>query len=145
MNMKFSIIILTSLFLHVAHAKNHHDHSGHSKKSDKLTKSTKKFQATDDLKTRMDKILSLMSELKNKKNNVKVVAEFGDKLTGVVNDIFTTCKLDPEADAAVHPLLALILEGAEEFKLGKYDSGHSKIHIALLHYENKFTHEGWKH
>ena len=145
MNMKFTVILLASLFLHVAHAQNPHDHSGHSKKSEKLTKPTKKFQATDDLKIRMEKILSLISELKSRKNNVKIVAEYGDKLTAVVNDIFTTCKLDPEADAAVHPLLALILEGAEEFKLGKYDSGHSKIHIALLHYENKFTHEGWKH
>lgn len=143
--MKFTIIILTSLFLHVAHAQNHHEHSGHSKKSEKPTKATKKFQATDDLKIRMDKILGLMSELKNKKNNLKMVAEYGDKLTGVVNDIFTTCKLEPEADAAVHPLLALILEGAEEFKLSKYDSGHSKIHNALLDYENQFTHEGWKH
>ncbi len=143
--MKLIITVLTSLLLYVAHAQNPHDHSGHSKKSEKLTKSSKKFQANNDLKIRMEKILGFMSELKGRKNNVKIVTEYGGKLTNVVNEIFTTCKLEPEADAAVHPVLALILEGAEDFKLGKYDSGHLKIHNALLDYESQFSHEGWKH
>ena len=85
-----------------------------------------------------------MKELSKKKEDVKSVKEYGVKLTNTVNDIFKTCKLEPEADAAIHPALVLILDGAGDFKSGKYESGHKKIHEALLAYEKLFRHEGWK-
>lgn len=143
--MKIAIITALTLVVSFASAQHHHHHSGHPKKTEKQGPAKKKFVPTDDLKVRMEKVLGLMKELGKKKSDVKSVKEYGNKLTETVNDIFKTCKLEPEADEAIHPVLGLILEGAEEFKHGKYESGHKKIHEALLDYEKLFKHDGWDH
>ncbi|NUN06528.1 MAG: hypothetical protein HUU57_12285 [Bdellovibrio sp.] len=142
--MKFIIVTLLTFVMSFAYAQNHDHHAGHSKKIEKIVSSNKQFKPTDDLKVRMEKILNHMKELSKKKEDLKSVKEYGNKLTDTVNDIFKTCKLEPDADAAIHPTLGLILEGAEDFKIGKYESGHKKIHKALLDYEKLFKHEGWK-
>lgn len=143
--MKITIITIISLLVSFASAQNHDHHMDHSKKVEKPVSGTKQFKPTDDLKVRMEKILGLVMELSKKKDDTKIVKEYGSKITDTVNDIFKTCKLEPEADAAIHPSLGLILQGAEDFKKGKYESGHIKIHEALMDYEKLFKHEGWKH
>jgi hypothetical protein len=62
-----------------------------------------------------------------------------------VQDIFKSCKLAPDADAAIHPILAEILEGAYMLKKGDEKNGHEKIHKALLKYGDSFEHPGWNH
>jgi hypothetical protein len=143
--MKIILIALLISVTNFAIAQNHDHHSGHGKKISNKIESKNKFVPTNDLKVRMEKILNLMKELNHKKNDVKVVASYADKITETVNDIFKTCKLEPEADAAIHPLLGLILDGASEFKKGQFENGHKKIHEALLDYEKMFKHVGWKH
>lgn len=143
--MKIAIITMLSFFVNFGNTQNHDHHTAHSKKTENQIVSKKQFKPTDDLKVRMEKLLSHMKELSNKKDDIKSVKEYGIKLTDTVNDIFKTCKLEPEADAAIHPTLGLILEGAEDFKNGKYESGHKKIHGALSDYERLFKHEGWKY
>lgn len=143
--MKFATILILSIWLGLAYAQTHDHHSAHAAQTEKQIISNKVFKPTVDLKLRMEKILNLMTELSKKKGDLKSVKEYGGKLTDTVNDIFKTCKLEQEADEAIHPSLGLILDGAEDFKSGKYESGHKKIHEALLGYEKKFKHEGWKH
>lgn len=143
--MKIIIVTLLSFIMSFTYAQNHDHHAGHSKGIEKQASSNKKFKPTDDLKLRMEKILNHMKELSKKKEDVNSVKAYGNKLTDTVNDIFKTCKLEPDADTAIHPALSLILDGAEDFKNGKYESGHKKIHEALLDYEKLFKHEGWKH
>lgn len=143
--MEIVVAAVLSFFISIANAQDRDHHSGHSKKIENHITSNKQFKPTDDLKVRMEKILSLMKELSKKKNDVKTVKEYGLKLTDTVSDIFKTCQLEPEADRVIHPSLGLILEGAEDFKNGKFESGHKKIHQALLNYEKHFKHEGWKH
>lgn len=142
--MKIINITLLSLVMNHAYAQTHEHHPAHDIKLEKPTEVNKKFNSPSDLKIRMEKILSLVGELKEKNKNSKVLVEYGNKITNTVNDIFKTCKLEPEADGAIHPALSLILEGTEEFKKRNYSSGNSKIHEALLDYEKRFTHEGWK-
>ncbi len=143
--MKIAIITVLSFFVSFGNTQNHDHHTAHSKKTENQIVSKKQFKPTDDLKVRMEKLLSHVKELSNKKDDIKSVKEYGIKLTDTVSDIFKTCKLEPEADAAIHPTLGLILEGAEDFKNGKYESGRKKIHGALLDYERLFKHEGWKY
>ncbi len=140
-------IILIALLIPVANfsiAQNHDHHSGHGKRISKKVESKNKFVPTSDLKLRMEKILNLIKELNHKKDDVKVVKSYGDKITDTVNDIFKTCKLEPEADSAIHPSLGLILDGASEFKRGQFESGHKKIQKAFLEYEKMFKHVGLK-
>lgn len=151
--MKAFAIALLFLIVNTANAQDHdhdhHHHFDHNHHSDHgnsgKVESSKRFTPTDDLKVRMEKILGLMIELKSKKDDVKIVKEYGGKVTETVRDIFKTCKLEPEADAAIHPALGLILSGASDLKNGKYESGHNKVHKALLDYEKLFNHQGWKH
>ena len=142
-NMKITLIAILSFFLSIAQSQDHKHHETHSKKHEKQVVTGKQFKPTDDLKVRMEKILNLMKESSKKKDDIKSIKEYGSKLTDTVNDIFKTCKLEPEADAAIHPALGLILQGANDFKKGQYESGHKKIHEALLEYEKLFKHEGW--
>jgi hypothetical protein len=130
------IFISILFFVSLATAVDHH--SSHKEKKAEQDLVNRKFIATSDLRLRMDKILSLTKELNPKKDDVKVVKSYGDKITETVNDIFKTCKLEPDADAAIHPPLGLILEGASDFKNGNYESGHKKIHEAFLNYEKIF-------
>jgi hypothetical protein len=143
--MKTILTTILIFIVNITFAQTHDHHSGHDKKNAKKIEVKNQFIPTADLKMRMEKILNLMKELNPKKDDVKTVKSYGDKLTETVNDIFKTCKLEPDADAAIHPSLGLILDGASEFKNGKFESGHKKIHDALLDYEKMFKHEGWKH
>ena len=142
--MKYLIITIIFLALNSVFAQNHGDHSKHVKKDTKQINSNKKIKTTEDLKIRMEKIISLMKELKDKKNDSKEVAKYSKSITETVNDIFKNCKLEPAADMAIHPLLGLILEGTTEIEKGKYDAGNAKIHEALLGYDKQFIHEGRK-
>ena len=143
--MKITLVVLLIGVTNIAIAQNHDHHSRDGKQISSKAESKNKFVPTGDLKVRMEKILNLMKELNPKKDDVKVVKSYGDKITETVNDIFKTCKLEPNADAAIHPSLGLILDGASDFKNGQYESGHKKIHEALLGYEKMFNHVGWKH
>lgn len=144
--MKTIIVALLTLIANTSVAQGHnhgHDHhSAHTKKSTKKHKLNRQFVPTTDLKVRMEKLLALMKELNSKKEDTQSVKTYGDKITETVNDIFKTCKLEPEADEAIHPSLGLILDGASELKSGQYKSGHDKIHSALLNYEKLFKHDG---
>lgn len=137
------VFISILFFVSFATAVDHH--SSHKEKKAEQNLVNRKFIATSDLRIRMNKILSLTKELNPKKDDVKTVKSYGDKITETVNDIFKTCKLEPDADAAIHPPLGLILEGASDFKNGNYESGYKKIHEAFLNYEKMFKIDGETH
>ncbi len=125
---------------------NHHSHGGSSNVVE--AKPNKKFIADEALRGRMSSILSEMQKL-SKTGSVakkrKQVITTGGRVESVVQDIFKSCKLAPDADAAIHPILAEILEGAHMLKKGDEKNGHEKIHKALLKYGDNFEHSGWNH
>lgn len=146
--MKTSLITLILLLISIANftiAQNHVHYSSHSKQVLKKTDKINKFIPNSDLKVLMEKILNQIIELNPNKDDIKVVKNYGQKISETVRDIFKTCKLEPEADAAIHPLLSMILKGASDFKNGQFEIGHKKIHEALLGYEQMFHHVGWKY
>lgn len=98
----------------------------------------KKFPAGEDLKSRMEMISVLIKDLNSKKADLKIMSDSGIKISKVVSDIFKTCKLEPAADKAIHPVLAKILEGSGDLKNGHLKDGDAKIHQALLEYEKLF-------
>lgn len=135
--------MLLFFWVNLALAQEHSGHSTQTKKSERSNQAIKKFNATEDLVVRMEKISTLLKILEKKKRGPNVIKEYGGEITGVVNDIFKVCKLEPEADAAVHPILGLILDGAADFKKVEYASGRQKIQKAFIDYEKRFSHEGW--
>ena len=143
-NILIKTIIIFSLFVRIhafAEDISHHHHLAHVLMDKTPAKPVKKFIADQSLKKRMDIILKTMTAL----NKKEYLAEIGEKIEFTVQDIFKNCKLAPDADAAIHPILAEILEGASQLKRGQGKEGHKKIHNALLKYEDYFDHAGWKH
>lgn len=135
-----TILLVNIMMTGFVHAKDdHRHHTSHKQGGEPGNKQNLKFYADKDLKERMDKILNLVIELKRQKINPKVISKYGESITQVVNDIFKTCKLEPSADEALHPILGAILDGAEDFKKGNFEIGHRKIHEAFLDYQQTFS------
>lgn len=141
--MKHMFVLILTLAFQMSYAQHHNDHSHHHAHTTIKDQNFKKFAPTQDLKVRMEKILSVMKELKDKKDDSLAIKASGEKVSDVVKDIFKTCKLDPKADAAIHPALGKILQGSRDLQKGNYDSGHAKIHESLKEYGTLFSHDGW--
>ena len=116
------------LFSGVAFAQAHH-HPGHHTSHRAAVKAGQTFVATEDLKVRMEKIIKLSENLNEQ--SAEPVAE-------VVKDIFKTCKLEPQADEAVHPILAKILSGAQDLKAKDVKKGTQKIKESIRQYQKLF-------
>jgi hypothetical protein len=93
---------------------------------------------------RMTAVLNTMKAMHAAGAKVNL-SETGTKIETTVQDIFKKCKLEPAADAAIHPILADLLKGADLFKKGNEKEGHEIIHNALLRYEDFFNHPGFGH
>ncbi|MEZ4872685.1 MAG: hypothetical protein R2827_10720 [Bdellovibrionales bacterium] len=98
--------------------KNHHSHGDRTTITE--VKPDKKFIADEALKERMNSILSAMQEL-NKTGSAsekkKKVVTTGARVESVVQDIFKKLQAGaPDADAAIHPILAGNSEGANLLK-----------------------------
>jgi hypothetical protein len=140
--MKKILLILLVISLNIAFSSEHNHKSSSSEVKDL---GDKKFIPTDDLKVRMEKILTLIKKVQTKKNDSNEVKKIGKGISIVVSDIFKTCKLENDADEAIHPVLAGILQGAAAFEKGDYKIGLSSIHKSLMDYEKLFAHDGWMH
>ena len=83
---------------------------------------------------------TISSHLKTLKTYASALpTEAGEKIKTTVEDIFKTCKLAPDADAAIHPILADLLKGADLLKADKKEEGHQVIHSALTKYTQFFN------
>lgn len=135
-----ALLLATSGTANAANDDHHHQHAAESAES-----STKRFAADKELRTRMEIIMTTMDSLHAEKMPKAQVQAAGTKIEKTVQDIFKNCKLEPEADAAIHPILAKILEAANLLKKGERASGHAKLHEAVARYEKKFIHAGRNH
>lgn len=91
------------------------------------------------LKTQMDSVLATVTDLENSKQPSALTAKkAGKKIDSAVNEIFRTCKLPPDLDSAIHPLLAEILKGATALKKGQREVGLQKLKETLEIYQQRF-------
>ena len=121
-----------------------HNHQHESGVSNSKNQSNRKFVADSNLQSKIQKISTLAGDLNGPKNTIKSDDSKSSKEVGIaiektVREIFETCKLEPSADAAIHPILAQILSGADLLKNGKASEGTAKIHGAFQKYHEKFT------
>lgn len=141
-----SVVLAAALFgchKEPAGAGEHHHH-GENAVAAQVTKPAQRFATDENLRSRMAAVLNTMKAMHDAGAKVNL-PETGAKIEATVQDIFRKCKLEPAADAAIHPILAELLKGADLFKKGKEKEGHTIIHNALLRYEDFFDHPGWNH
>lgn len=88
----------------------------------------------------MDTVIKTYSSIQAAEASTPATKEAGNKIDTTVKQIFSTCKLSPDADQAIHPLLADILAGSSSLKKGQLVTGKRKISAALTEYRRIFDH-----
>jgi hypothetical protein len=143
---KITISVLLAAALFGCHKKpaGEGEHLHHDEAAAPVAKPAQKFATDDNLRVRMAAVLNTMKAMHDAGAKVNL-SETGTKIETTVQDIFKKCKLEPAADAAIHPILAELLKGADLFKKGNEKEGHEIIHNALLRYEDFFNHPGFGH
>ncbi len=131
--------------------KNAHSHE-HGAAPAKLTLNEGKKWATDaPLRQGMENIRKYMDtslrDIHEGKLSAAKYGELAKKVNGEVGGIVANCKLEPEADAQLHLVIADIGEGIEAMegkaKKVKRQAGAVKVIGALEKYGAYFDHPGW--
>lgn len=66
------------------------------------------------------------------------------ELRAQIRYLFANCRLEPEADAALHAILADVLQSAQRLDDGaSAKDEHDALHAALRTYGQRFQHPGW--
>jgi hypothetical protein len=136
-----------------AQAAAQHAHEGAPQTSHKLALDHGKKWATDEpLRAGMDRIRDLVEPAIGQAHAGKLDAARYRTLAGQVEvqvgDIVGKCKLEPQADAMLHPVIARMLEGTDAMagknRGVKPVQGLVKVAAALNDYGAYFDHPGFK-
>lgn len=147
-----ALIIPIFLFAHSATAADDHHHHSDPKSSVQLKLDNGKKWPTDAaLRDGMNQIKKLMEAQAQAIHKNTLSAAKYTTLAGSVSkataDIFKNCKLNQDADAVLHIILAQILDGMKAMKsaakIEDQRAGAVKIVTALEQYPQYFSHEGW--
>jgi hypothetical protein len=137
-------VLVFGLALSSSRGEDHSTHSNHSASPTaqstptpfSLSLSSASNQA---LKTQMDSIGATIDEVENSKQpSALTTKNAGKKIESAVHEIFKTCKLPPDLDSAIHPILADILKGAAALKKGQREVGLQKVKVTLQAYQERF-------
>lgn len=129
----------------------HQHESGTSPSTLKLNDG-KKWATDAPLRKGMENIRTAMAAAlpaihANKLSTAKY-SELAQKVSTEVSGIVANCKLDPQADAQLHLIIADLLSGVETMqgktKKTKRQTGAVKVLGALEKYAAYFDHPGWK-
>lgn len=128
-----------------------HAHDGHAAPAAPAKPAAGKKWASDaPLRKGMETIRALTTSSLHKAHEGKLTAAeyaaLGSQVDGEIKTIFAQCKLAPEADQALHGVLAQMMEGSKimQAKEGKPVNGLMKIVSGLNQYGELFEHPGWK-
>jgi len=130
-----------------------HNHHAHEEAAPaQLTLNNGQKWATDDsLRMGMthirDAVAAQLSSIHSGKATAKQYRALATKVNKQIEFMVQNCKLDPEADAKLHILLAEIIAGADAMQMkqtSKARDGAVKIVIALDNYATYFDHPGWQ-
>jgi hypothetical protein len=129
-----------------------HEH-GHGAQEAKLVLNQGKKWPTDaPLRQGMDNIRGAIAKdvkaIHGNKATPKQYEALAAKVNAEVAGIVQNCKLEPEADAQLHIVIAELIEGAETMQ-GKHKgearrAGAERVAKALNAYGEHFDHAGWK-
>ena len=126
-----------------ATASTEHQHEAHAATSPTSTPTPGKRWATDaPLREGMGRIRKSVEELGHFASGHLSASQANDLAAGIekdVNFLIANCKLEPEADAALHLIIAKLLQGAQAIKTDPADAkGMELLHAAVADYERSF-------
>ncbi len=133
-----------------AHAHDQHDsHSGHQAQSATLNLNQgERWQTDEPLRKGMLEIRQAVEKAGTDSGTGELSALQAEELTlaldGSVDFIIEQCKLEPEADANLHVILAEILSASGALKSEPHaEDALARIHGALENYAHYFNHPDW--
>ena len=126
-----------------ATASTEHQHEAHAATSPTSTPTPGKRWATDaPLREGMGRIRKSVEELGHFASGHLGASQAKDLAAGIekdVNLLIANCKLEPEADAALHLIIAKLLQGAQAIKADPTDAkGMELLHAAVADYDSSF-------
>jgi hypothetical protein len=129
-----------------------HEHAYGAGEAKLVLNQGKKWQTDEPLRAGMDNVrAAVASDLKRIHSRKQTAEQYGRlaaQVNGEVASIVQNCKLDPEADAQLHLVLAQLLSGVETMegrtKGATRREGAERIVKALNAYGQYFDHPGWK-
>lgn len=131
----------------------HGHHSHHGAESAQLSLNNgKKWTTDDNLRKGMAAIRdALAADLHAIHGNKETAEQYGalaKKVDEQIEFMVNNCKLDPDADAMLHRVLARIIDGSRAMTQQKTSKGRhqgaEKIAHALQDYPTYFEHPGWR-
>lgn len=134
-----------------AMAEDHHSH--HGAESAQLTLNHGKKWATDDnlrlgMTSIRDALAAELPAIHGGKESAQQYRDLAKKVDGQIEFMVKSCKLDKDADAMLHLVLARIIAGSKAMAEQKGDKGRrqgaEKIAHALEDYAAHFDHPGWR-
>lgn len=133
-------LALTLGALPLAHAQHEHEHAGPAAATPQA--SSQRWSTDAPLRTNMQAIRESVGDLKHHEMghmSPDQVKQAATDIEGRVQDIIANCKLAPDADAALHPILAALLQNAGALKAdpGKLDAI-PPLRAALADYARQF-------
>lgn len=147
----FNIFIISTLLLisPLTGAIDSGNHDQHSHHATTLPNDGKQWATDKPLRQSMNAIrdavqTNLEAWHKNELNNEQV-AILTQTIEENISYMIVNCKLEPEADAALHGLIGQMLQGVKHMRLNTYaDDGLPKIIDALARYPDYFQHPLWQ-
>lgn len=132
-------------------AEERHSHAG-SKFAQLTLNNGKKWASEDNLYHGMtsirDALAAELPAIRGGKESAEQYRELAKKVDGHVEFMVKSCKLDKDADAMLHIVLARIIAGSKAMAEQKGDKGRrqgaEKIAHALEDYAAHFDHPGWQ-
>lgn len=129
-------------------AESHHHHADHATAATEATPPAGQlWQADEPLMAGMRRVRTAGTELAHLEHGALEPArtrELAVEIQAAVNDMFANCKLAPEPDAALHPLLARLLTASQALQDKPTDAAPvAEVHAVLERYPQMFDDKEW--
>jgi hypothetical protein len=130
-------------------AHQHAPHEAHEGTSALVLNHGKKWKSDKHLRAAMQKIQALVATerpmLKEQSIDATKAKAIASGVNGQITDMITNCKLDPDADAVLHGLIADLVKANDNLS-GPAPTGQGigLIQQVLVKYPQYFSHPGWK-
>lgn len=126
-----------------------HKHGADTESAKPVLNHGKKWHTDQPLRVGMSKIAALMEPLQAMPADASldpaVAKAIAEGIKEQVAFLISHCKLEPKADAVLHPLLAALLTGADALSGAAPSNRDAEpIRAALAKYPTLFFHPGWQ-
>ena len=119
--LRFAALLVLPLAAAGAHAQDHrpHEQAGHAHATPEVGATAQRWHADAPLRDGMSRVrfsYEALSRMDRTRVDAAAVREQATGIRAAVDDMFAQCRLDPQPDAALHPLLARLIAASQALR-----------------------------